>query len=73
MLFKKQKSEPKTDKKREIDFILPLYLNQRIVYDILAIKNDGFTEFYEIMIKKKKIMNLDLKLMQILELIMNFL
>lgn len=54
MLFKKQKSEPKTDKKREIDFILPLYLNQRIVYDILAIKNDGFTEFYEIMDKKEE-------------------
>lgn len=30
------------------DIILPVYLNQRFVYDILATINGGFTEFYEI-------------------------
>lgn len=43
----------KRNKKIVSDFILPLYLNQRFVYDILAIKNDGFTEFFEIKDKKE--------------------
>ena len=54
MLFKNKKSETKLKEKKKIDFILPLYLNQRFVYDILAIKNDGFTEFYEIKDKKEE-------------------
>lgn len=48
MLFRK-KYKKKDEKNKEVqDFILPLYLNQRFVYDILAIKNNGFTEFFEI-------------------------
>ena len=48
MLFRK-KYKKKDEKNKEFqDFILPLYLNQRFVYDILAIKNNGFTEFFEI-------------------------
>ena len=52
MFFKKKQTELR-HKEKKIDFILPLYLNQRFVYDILAIKNDGFTEFYEIKDKKE--------------------
>ena len=50
MMFKrKEKNKPENERKKVVtDFILPLYLNQRFVYDILAIKNDGFTEFFEI-------------------------
>jgi len=47
--WRKEKNKEKTvDKKISEDFMLALYLNQRFVYDILAIKNDGFTEFYEV-------------------------
>lgn len=53
MLFKNKKNEVKCEEKKQIDFILPLYLNQRFVYDILAIKNEGFTEFYEIKDRKE--------------------
>lgn len=45
---KKMNKDDVKEEKNKIDFILALYLNQRFVYDILAIKNDGFTEFYEI-------------------------
>lgn len=45
---KKTEKKENSGEKNKIDFILALYLNQRFVYDILAIKNDGFTEFYEI-------------------------
>lgn len=31
-----------------IETIIPFYLNQRIVYDTLAIINDGFTELYNV-------------------------
>lgn len=50
MMFKrKEKNKLENERKKVVtDFILPLYLNQRFVYDILAIKNDGFTEFFEI-------------------------
>ena len=48
MFFKKRKNETIKAKREQnestTDFILPLYLNQRFVYDILAIKNNGFTE-----------------------------
>ena len=30
------------------DLIIPIYLNQRIIYDTLAIINDGFTELYNV-------------------------
>lgn len=54
MLFWKKKIEiEKKDEKDIIDFILPLYLNQRFVYDILAIINGGFTDFFEIKDKKE--------------------
>lgn len=46
--FRKNKKDKIIKEKKQIDVILPLYLNQRFVYDILAIKNDGFTEFYEV-------------------------
>lgn len=53
MFRKKEKiREEKVNQKVVTDFILPLYLNQRFVYDILAIKNDGFTEFFEIKDKR---------------------
>ena len=49
MFRKKEKNKIENESKKFVtDFILPLYLNQRFVYDILAIKNDGFTEFFEI-------------------------
>lgn len=49
MFRKKEKNKIENESKKLVtDFILPLYLNQRFVYDILAIKNDGFTEFFEI-------------------------
>lgn len=50
MLFGKNKNTKTKNENNKLvtDFILPLYLNQRFVYDILAIKNDGFTEFFEI-------------------------
>ena len=49
MIRKKEKNKIENESKKFVtDFILPLYLNQRFVYDILAIKNDGFTEFFEI-------------------------
>ena len=34
--------------KIKINIIIPFYLNQRVVYDTLAIINDGFTELYNI-------------------------
>ena len=61
MFFKNKKSETKSKEKKKMDFILPLYLNQRFVYDILAIKNDGFTEFYEIKDKKEENDEIDSK------------
>lgn len=30
------------------EVIIPFYLNQRIIYDTLAIINDGFTELYNV-------------------------
>lgn len=48
MCFFRKKENKIEIVKDKIDFILALYLNQRFVYDILAIKNDGFTEFYEV-------------------------
>lgn len=49
MFRKKEKNKIENESKKFVtDFILPLYLNQWFVYDILAIKNDGFTEFFEI-------------------------
>ncbi|MBP3502181.1 MAG: hypothetical protein J6K42_01715 [Clostridia bacterium] len=54
-MFSKKKNKINTTSKNIIeDFILALYLNQRFVYDILAIKNDGFTEFYEVKDRKEK-------------------
>lgn len=35
-------------KENNIPLIIPLYLNQRIVYDTLAILNNGFTELYNV-------------------------
>ena len=49
MFRKKEKNKIENESIKFVtDLILPLYLNQRFVYDILAIKNDGFTEFFEI-------------------------
>jgi hypothetical protein len=48
MFFRKNGKKEFEKNKVVPDFILPLYLNQRFVYDILAIKNNGFTEFFEI-------------------------
>lgn len=55
MIFCKNKKDKKEvhNKKENYDFILPLYLNQRFVYDILAITNGGFTEFFEVKDKKE--------------------
>ena len=47
-MFKKKKESIVNNEKLQSDFMLTLYLNQRFVYDILAMQNDGFTEFYEI-------------------------
>lgn len=44
----KEKKNEKENKKLKTKIILPLYLNQRFIYDILAVKNDGFTEFFEV-------------------------
>lgn len=53
MFRRKEKTKIENESKKVVtDFILPLYLNQRFVYDILAIKNDGFTEFFEIKDKR---------------------
>lgn len=48
MFFRKKEKQKIEKNENTPDFILPLYLNQRFVYDILAIKNNGFTEFFEI-------------------------
>lgn len=48
-MFKKKKVDiPKVVERKEAkkDIIIPVYLNQRVVYDTLAIINDGFTELY---------------------------
>ena len=47
MWFSKNNKE-KENKKLKTKIILPWYLNQRFIYDILAVKNDGFTEFFEV-------------------------
>lgn len=52
-LFRKKKQQitEKENQNMEVpkrDIIIPVYLNQRIVYDTLAIINDGFTELYNI-------------------------
>ena len=62
MFFNKNNKEKKNEKENEkpkIKMILPLYLNQRFIYDILAVKNDGFTEFFEIKDKDQK--NMEMK------------
>lgn len=53
MFFKKRKKAidnniPKVNKKNDTRIILPFYLNQRFVYDMLAIMNNGFTDLIEI-------------------------
>ena len=55
----KEKKNEKENEKTKIKMILPLYLNQRFIYDILAVKNDGFTEFFEIKDKDQK--NMEMK------------
>ena len=61
-MFFRKKEKQKIEKNENIpDFILPLYLNQRFVYDILAIKNNGFTEFFEITDKSENNDNLKSK------------
>lgn len=55
MMFRRKEkgNSENITRKGVTDFILPLYLNQRFIYDILAIKNDGFTTFFEIKDKKE--------------------
>lgn len=50
-IFKKKNNYIKDDIKhieKYKETIIPFYLNQRIVYDTLAIINDGFTELYNV-------------------------